>query len=590
MNDTQKTLEISCSQTPIEEKEEGTEEYTEKGDCHYQLSMGESGRALSHRRSSQVVSHVHPGSITSATPSTDTDPEANLPPTIPPQAHYLDGKSSLFRVTFISVACATQLLAQSGTGLVMFPLHAIGKALGTDDQGELSWMVASYGQVLGLECHRSLTVGMCLVAAGRLGDLYGPRRWWAVGLVIMSLSNIGSGFCKSPIPFDITRALSGAGSAIALPNALAILGRTYPPGKTRNVAFSILGALAPLGYYVGGMIGAIFGQLVSVGWIFWFVAILMAAFLVGGWFVLPPDEPHPDPSRRHFDYLGAVLLAASLGLLNFCWNQAPLADRKWQEPYIYALLLVSLVGFAVFFWWERRIGKRALIPVELLKKESLLVYLSSTTSGVIPSPSSLSRKCSLSYPQASTLNTQKQLHNLTLVIGVMAALLVPHLIHRLPGHIIFLLAMFAFTIGNLLAATAPAHSTYWGNTFVSMLVVVWGPDLSFSTGQLIVSGSVDKEFQGIAAGIVSMITNYSQVSFSYPHAYGEADENGRMSIGLGLAGTVETYVRSGDSQADILKGYRVALYFSTGLAALSVVVVALFVRMDTQKKYDSDQE
>ncbi|ODN80390.1 hypothetical protein L202_02641 [Cryptococcus amylolentus CBS 6039] len=563
MNDSQKTLEISCCQTPLEEeKEKGTGEYTEEGDCHYRLSMGESGRALSHHRSSQV-SHVHPRSITSATPSTDTDPEANLPPTIPPQAHYLDGKGSLFRVTFISVACATQLLAQSGTGLVMFPLHAIGKALGTDDQGELSWMVASYG----------LTVGMCLVAAGRLGDLYGPRRWWAVGLVIMSLSNIGSGFCKSPIPFDITRALSGVGSAIALPNALAILGRTYPPGKTRNVAFSILGALAPLGYYVGGMIGAIFGQLVSVGWIFWFVAILMAAFLVGGWFVLPPDEPHPDPSRRHFDYLGAVLLAASLGLFNFCWNQAPLADRKWQEPYIYALLVVSLLGFAVFFWWERKIGKKALIPVELLKKESLLVYLCLWLGW-------MSLGTFLLYSSFFIYDIRGYTQPLVLVAqmfplvpaGVMAALLVPHLIHRLPGHIIFLLAMCAFTIGNLLAATAPAHSTYWGNTFVSMLVVVWGPDLSFSTGQLIVSGSVDKEFQGIAAGIVSMITNYS------------------MSIGLGLAGTVETYVRSGDSQADLLKGYRVALYFSTGLAALSVVVVALFVRMDTQKKYDSDEE
>ncbi|ODN85645.1 MFS transporter [Cryptococcus wingfieldii CBS 7118] len=516
MNDIQKTLEISCCQTPIEEREEGTGEYTEKGDCHYQLSMGESGRALSHRRLSQM-SHVHPRSITSATPSTDTEPEVNLPPTIPPQAHFLDGKGSLFRVTFISVACATQLLAQSGTGLVMFPLHAIGKKLGTDDQGELSWMVASYGQVLGLEW--------------RLGDLYGPKRWWAVGLVIMSLSNIGSGFCKSPIPFDITRALSGAGSAIALPNALAILGRTYPPGKTRNVAFSILGALAPLGYYVGGMIGAIFGQLVIVGWIFWFVAILMAALLVGGWFVLPPDEPHPDPSQRHFDYLGAVLLATSLGLLNFCWNQAPLADRKWQEPYIYTLLVVSLVGFAVFFWWERRIGKKALVPVEMLKKESLLVYLCLwlgwMSLGTFLLYSSFLQvfshrsKCNTNihqsiydirgYTQPLVLVAQMfpLLHNLTLIIGMMAALLVPHLIHRLPGHIIFLLAMLAFTIGNLLAATAPAHSTYWGNTFVSMLVVVWGPDLSFSTGQLIVSGSVDKEFQGIAAGIVSMITNYS---------------------------------------------------------------------------------
>lgn len=95
--------------------------------------------------------------------------------------------------------------------------------------------------------------------------------------------------------------------------------------------------------------------------------------------------------------------------------------------------------------------------------------------------------------------------------GFCAALLVPYLIKKFPGHIIFLFAMFGFMCANLFMATAPVNQVYWANTFVGMLLGMFGPDLSFSTGQLIVSNSVDRNLQGIAAGIVSMITNYSCV-------------------------------------------------------------------------------
>lgn len=62
-----------------------------------------------------------------------------------PKSHFLDGKGNLFRATFITTACATQLLSQAGIGMVMIPLHVIGESLGTDDNGQMSWMVASYG-------------------------------------------------------------------------------------------------------------------------------------------------------------------------------------------------------------------------------------------------------------------------------------------------------------------------------------------------------------------------------------------------------------------------------------------------------------
>ncbi|OXH25894.1 MFS transporter [Cryptococcus neoformans] len=407
---------------------------------------------------------------------------------------------------------------------------------------------------------------MLLIMAGRLGDLYGPKHWWIIGISVMIVTNIGTGFCKTPIEFDICRALCGIGCALSVPNALAILGRTYPPGFTRNITFALLGALAPVGFWCGGAIGSIFGQLAKVAWTFWFTAMFTAVFLGVGIIVLPPDEPHPNSSERHFDWLGATLLALALGLFNFPWNQAPLVG--WQEPYVYIIFIVSILFFVAFLLWERHIGLRALIPIEVLKRESLLVYLCLWLGW-------MSFGTYLFYLTFFLHDIRGYTHPLTVTAqmfplvpgGFCAALLVPYLIKKFPGHVIFLFAMFGFMCANLFMATAPVHQVYWANTFVGMLLGMFGPDLSFSTGQLIVSNSVDRNLQGIAAGIVSMITNYSQ------------------SIGLGMTGTVETYVRGpGTTYDDLLKGYRAAFYFGTGMAGFAVVVVALFVRMPRTDK------
>ncbi|WVQ97952.1 hypothetical protein IAU59_005072 [Kwoniella sp. CBS 9459] len=491
------------------------------------------------------------------------DPEAEVEAEQPKSRHYLEDKSALFKFLFVTTTCATQLITQAQVGLVMVPLNDIGPWLGTDDAGQMSWMAASYG----------LTVGIFVVVSGRAGDIFGPKLVWIIGCIVVIAANIASGFCKTPIPFNICRAIAGIGSALSLPNALAILGRTYPPGHMRNVVFAILGALAPCGFVLGGLAAAIFVVLVSVEWVWWFVAIFSFAFLLLGLWVLPSDRLSSPPNLppisvrlKEFDYLGTLLLIFAMGIFNFVWNQAPLVG--WETVYIYVLLIVSVALFAAFFLWEKRVGKTALIPVEVLSKQSLLVYLTLWLGW-------MSFGTFLLYNILFIHNIRGHHSALTIIAemapllpgGVTAALLVPVLIHRLPGHVIFLMAMVSFLIGVLFSALNQPDQTYWGLTFFGLILVVFGPDLSFSTGQLIVSNSVAHEYQGIAAGVVSMITNYS------------------LSIGLGFAGTAERYVsppHPGASQAHLLKGYRAAFWTATGLAGIAIIVVALFVRMPKQ--------
>ncbi|WWC59375.1 uncharacterized protein I303_101927 [Kwoniella dejecticola CBS 10117] len=487
-----------------------------------------------------------------------TTPTSAVAPGEPKRRINIQDKSAAFQVLFVTITCATQLLAQGQFGMVLIPLNDLGPWLGTDDAGQMSWMAASYG----------LTLGIFVVVSGRLGDMFGPKLVWSIGCIFGIASNVGSGFCKSPIPFDICRAIAGLGSALSLPNALAILGRTYPPGKIRNIVFAILGALAPAGFIVGGAVASIFTVLVDPRWVWWFTAIFIFVFLISGIFILPSDGQIPSSEIRlrirSFDYIGTALLMLALGLFNFVWNQAPLVG--WEQPYVYVLLIVSILGFVAFFFYERRLGKDALIPLEVLGRQSLLVYLTLWLGW-------MSFGTFLLY-SALFIHNIREHHNALLITaqlsplmpgGIAAAMLVPFLIHRFAGHHIFLASMISFFIGNLFAALTPKDQMYWGLTFFSLIICVFGPDLSFSTGQLIVSNSVNHEFQGIAAGIVSMITNYS------------------LSIGLGMAGTVERYVKGpGESQEDLLKGYRGAFWTATGLAALAVIVVALFVRTPRQ--------
>jgi len=82
-------------------------------------------------------------------------------------------------------------------------------------------------------------------------------------------------------------------------------------------------------------------------------------------------------------------------------------------------------------------------------------------------------------------------------------------------------------------------------------------DMSFPSATIVLSNSMPREHQGVAASLVNTLVNYS------------------ISIGLGLAGTVETQVNRGGK--DVLRGYRGAAYMGTGLSALGVLVALLFV-------------
>ena len=114
-----------------------------------------------------------------------------------------------------------------------------------------------------------------------------------------------------------------------------------------------------------------------------------------------------------------------------------------------------------------------------------------------------------------------------------------------------LISMVAFLVGIVLIATAPVHQTYWAETFLSTVITCWGMDMSFPSGVIILSDSMPPEHQGLAASLINTVVNYS------------------ISIGLGMAGTVDVHVNSGGAKP--LQGYRGAWYLGIGFDTMGIL-------------------
>ena len=109
----------------------------------------------------------------------------------------------------------------------------------------LPWIVTGY----------SLAFGGLLLLGGRLGDLYGRRRIFMIGLVIFAVASLLGGFAQNEGMLLAARGLQGLGAALASPAALALITTTFPAGPERNRAFAVYAAMSGAGAAVGLILG-----------------------------------------------------------------------------------------------------------------------------------------------------------------------------------------------------------------------------------------------------------------------------------------------------------------------------------------------
>ncbi|KAM0255613.1 hypothetical protein ACHAQJ_005618 [Trichoderma viride] len=470
------------------------------------------------------------------------------PSSIPPP------QSLLFEIPFIFTLCLAQLLAQAGLGQCIAPLHIIGDSFGTTDAGQLSWMPAAY----------SLTVGTFILIAGRLGDLFGHKIIFVIGFSWYALWSLMAGvsvWSRSIIFFDICRAFQGMGPAFAVPSAVAIIGRTYPPGRRKSMIFSMFGATAPGGFVLGAVFSSLFAELVWWPWAYFVMAMVCVVVALAGILIIPSTPGAVSvrsqaPLWKIIDIPGAAAGVSGLVLINFAWNQAPVVG--WQTVYVYVLLIVGFLFLGLFAWIEVH-SAFPLLPTKLFSG-SVGFVLACVAAGW----SSFGIWLLYLWQILQLIRGHSPLEasaqfSTAAISGACAAFTTGLILGRVRPSLVMFMALMAFTVGGILVATVPPHQIFWAQTFVSILVMPWGMDMSFPAATIILSEAFPKEHQGLAASLVNTVINYS------------------ISIGLGIAGTVQSQISPGTTEQDILRGCRSAFYVGIGLSGLGVLVATLFI-------------
>lgn len=462
--------------------------------------------------------------------------------------------SLLHEVLFVGVAVMAQFMCLAGLGQAIAPVNYIASGLGVTSPGEQSWFAASY----------ALTTGTFILISGRLGDILGHKRVFVFGYLFLGIWSGFAGFSAyvgRQIFFDFCRAMQGVGGALLAPNALALLGRAYPPGIKKNLIFALFGAMAPWGFVVGGLMASVFAEMVWWPWAFWSYGIAGFALSAFALLVVPKQLANEaqfagQASRPGFDWIGSAVGVTGLVLVNVAWNNGPLFG--WGTPHVYFLLIIGMLCLVAFVWIEMR-AVSPLLPVRALS--GAVTY---TMALVAIGWGSFGIWIYYSFRFLEQLRGESPLtvsieYLPALVCGLLAAGATGFMLTHTPISFTMLVAMLAFFVGHVLAGTMPIKQIYWAQMFVSILIMPFGMDMSFPAATITISNHMPKEHQGLAASLVNTMVNYS------------------ISIALGIAGTVETAVNNkGATPEDIVWGIRCAYYSGMALAGCGVILGALF--------------
>ena len=247
--------------------------------------------------------------------------------------------------------------------VVTTALPVIRHDLGSSLQ-DLEWMVNAY----------TLTFAVLLLTGAALGDRFGRRRLFAIGLVIFTAGSAAAALAPSSTVLIAARAVQGLGGAIVIPLTLTILSAAVSPQR-RALALGAWGGIGGLAIAVGPLVGGAIAQGVNWHWIFWLnvpvgvVAVVLASLRL---------QESRGPEGR-LDLPGLAL--ASGGLLGLVWAVIHGNDEGWTNPQILAAFAVGAVLLVVFAAWERR-TPNPMLPLHMFRSRafaaanavSLLMY------------------------------------------------------------------------------------------------------------------------------------------------------------------------------------------------------------------------
>ena len=218
---------------------------------------------------------------------------------------------------------------------------------------------ASYNGVIWVNSAYLLAYAVPLLVTGRLGDRFGPRVIYLIGLALFTVSSLACGLSGSIEALIVARAFQGLGGALVTPQTMSVMIRTFSP-KERGTAMGVWGATAGLATIVGPLLGGLLVDAAGWEWIFFVNVPVGIIGFVLAWINVPKLEL----SARTFDWLGVALSSAGMFGLIFGIQEGERLNWDWRP---FALMAAGLALLGLFVVWQARTRRDALVPLELFR-------------------------------------------------------------------------------------------------------------------------------------------------------------------------------------------------------------------------------
>jgi EmrB/QacA subfamily drug resistance transporter len=357
---------------------------------------------------------------------------------------------------------------------------------------QILWVLNSY----------ILVYAVLLITAGRLGDLYGQRSLFALGLAIFTIASGLCGFAQDANQLIVARILQGVGGALLTPQTLAILTTLFPPER-RGAAFGIWAGVAGLATLAGPTLGGAIVTYIDWRWIFFVnVPIGIAALILT--FVIIPDVR---PGRRHgWDIVGTILATAGLfgvifGLIEgerFNWGQ--IGSTLVTIPEVIGAGVVLVVAFVI---WERY-QPEPLVPLSLFEERNFAVanwMAAAIAFGMM----------SLFLPIVIYLQSVRDFSALTAgltlapmsLTSMFVAPVAGRMADRIGGKYILLTGILVFAIGFGTITFVAGPDSTWINFLVPAIVAGAGMGMTFAPMTTVAMRNISPRMAGAASGVLN---------------------------------------------------------------------------------------
>ena len=255
------------------------------------------------------------------------------------------------------ILCLGDLMIVLDTTIVNVALPSIKTDLGFSETS-LVWVVNAY----------MLVFSGFLLLGGRLGDFYGQRRMFLLGLIIFTLASLACGLAPTQEWLIAARALQGLGGAVVSAVALSLIMNLFTEAGDRAKAMGVFGFVMASGGSIGVLLGGVLTDLLSWHWIFLVNLPVGVLVFILALFLLPPFAGQSDGQR--LDLIGAFTVTLSLMLAVYAIVNGN--QQGWISAHTLGLLLVALILFALFLRVESQIAA-PLVPLRIFRVRSVSV-------------------------------------------------------------------------------------------------------------------------------------------------------------------------------------------------------------------------